>query len=98
MYNKDFINNFFSGEYEKISGKHCMWADNSEEFKTLLVAKMACDSNADCVGIYNRQCNGKHFMLCLADSDLSNSYESSCVYMKKDTTRNIFYCNHIRLD
>ena len=48
-----------------------MWADNSEEFKTLLVAKMACDSNPDCVGIYNRQCNGKGFMLCYLNSDLS---------------------------
>ena len=75
-----------------------MWADKSEEFKTLLVAKMACDSNPDCVGIYNRECNGKLFMLCFADANLSNSYESSCVYMKKDITRNIFYCNRIGLD
>ena len=72
-----------------------------EEFKTLLVAKMACDSNPNCLGIYNRQCNGKIFMLCMEmyeGSYLSNSYESSCVYMKKDTARNIFYCNLISLD
>ena len=104
-----FSDCFFSGEYEKIEGKHCFSVDISEKFKTLLVAKMACDSNPDCVGIENRQCNGKLFVLCIQelempslqaflDSDLSNSYESSCVYMKKDTTRNIFYCNRIDLD
>ena len=66
-----------------------------EVIETLHAAKIACDSNPDCLGIYDGRCNGKHFMLCMKSSYLYKSHESSCVYIKKDTQRNIFHCSHI---
>ena len=95
-----FLNNCFLGEYGKVRGIFCEDV-GEEEFKTLLVAKMACDSNPDCFGIYNGQCNGKRFMLCMKvlfeGPNLHKSDESSCVYMKKPTKRNIFHRNHISI-
>ena len=95
MYNY-FLNICFSGEYEKLSERFCKYV-GEEEFKTLLVAKMACDSNPGCHGIYNEQCNGIRFMLCMKDLFFQKSDESSCVYMKEPKKGNIFHRNHISM-
>lgn len=77
-------------EYEKITGKKCL--SLRVGYKTLLEAKMACDSDPDCIGIHDSKCNEEKISLCFPMSmsmisirgpDISDSNESTCVYMKR---------------
>ena len=51
------------------------------------MAKITCDNDADCVGILDQSCDYKGqglFLLCRKGIVSSETYESSCMFHKKE--------------
>jgi len=56
--------------------------DQYGSYPTLQDAKLACDSDISCAGVYDHYCDDKDFSLCPIDA---NTYAStSCIYLKYD--------------
>ena len=68
-------------DYTKLLDKHCQ-SDDYGEYSTVDQAKTACDSDSNCIGVYDADCNGKpQIALCPKGSDFEES-QVSCIYQK----------------
>ena len=68
--------------YEQKYLKSC-YGHSYENHLTLSSAQSACDSDLNCVAVYDVQCDNKGvFSLCPKSVDLDENYVSSCVYVK----------------
>ena len=56
--------------------------DEFDRYPTLETAKLACDSDITCGGVYDHYCNDKNFALCPIDANMYDS--TSCTYLKCD--------------
>ena len=68
--------------YERQNSNHCA-NTKYEEYSTLSIAQSACDSDSNCRGVYDGDCdNSGSFNLCLISAGLEASSSGSCVYEK----------------
>ena len=99
-------NGYVSGKYEKVKDKLCV-IQSTKQYRSLLVAKMDCDSNPHCFGIYDNDCKGTNYKICFLYSSLpdsirtiyspSNWGEQNCLHINWEKIGNDFYCNDISL-
>ena len=73
-----------SDEFNKISGSFCSLANTYGVYDQLSTAKLACKSDANCIGIYDQSVDSTGKMrLCQKGFIISDAYFST-IYQKKE--------------
>ena len=72
-------------DYEKRIGSSCRLDNTVSLFQHLSQAKISCNSDENCIGIYEQSCdNSGPFLLCHKGFATSKANNSACLYEKKN--------------
>ena len=74
----------FSDDFVQRTGSKCLESNRHGSYELLNFAELACEGDADCIGIYDEHCDRKGpFQLCINGYLAQDSYTSSCLYQKR---------------
>ena len=78
------ISSFLAGNFKKINDKYCDEADFYHYYFTFKSAQNACITDSNCLGIYDKFCNGKLWHLCPIWDTYRKSWGGSCIFEKME--------------
>ena len=58
--------------------------ETGDRYSTLYDAKMACSSDANCIGIFNKNCDNGDTETCIGGIKLDSLPNAPCVYKKNE--------------
>ena len=82
-----------SDEFSKKANSICFTTNQYGSYELLNFAELACENDAECIGIYDDHCDRKGpFQLCKYGIFEQDSYTPSCIYQKKEYNGICFQC------